>query len=64
LFHGAHDLNVDVRHLRGMPERLRDAGKQVTCTGNEGLRHGLGDSNERTGMMIEIDRFLASAVGG
>lgn len=63
LFHGSRDVNVDVRHSRAMADRLEDHGKQVIYTEFEGLRHGLRDSKVRTEMLLEIDRFLASALG-
>lgn len=63
LFHGSLDVNVNVRHSRAMAARLQDNGKQVSYTEYEGLQHGLRDSKVRTEMLIEIDRFLSSALG-
>lgn len=63
LFHGDLDLNVDVRHSRAMEDRLKDAGKQVAYSEYDGLEHSLDDSKVRTEMLMEIDKFLAGALG-
>lgn len=62
LFHGTKDQNVAVRHSRMMADRLKDAGKQVTYTEFEGLRHSLNDSAARTQMLSSIDNFLNGAL--
>ena len=63
LFHGTLDINVDVRHSRGMAEALKDKGKQVTYREYEELQHDLGDSKVRAEMLTDIDAFLSQALG-
>lgn len=63
LFHGTLDINVDVRHSQGMEDALKDAGKQVSYTEFDDLRHGLRDSDARTQMLASIDQFLSENLG-
>ncbi|HSJ77799.1 MAG TPA: prolyl oligopeptidase family serine peptidase, partial [Erythrobacter sp.] len=63
LFHGTLDLNVDVRHARGMESALKSAGKQVLYREYPDLQHGLGDSAVRTAMLTDIGRFLDTTLG-
>lgn len=63
LFHGTLDVNVDVRHSKGMADALNDAGKPVTYVEFEDLRHGLRDSDARTRMLGSIDSFLTQSLG-
>lgn len=63
LFHGTRDVNVDVRHSKGMADALEDAGKPVSFVEFEDLQHGLQDSDARTKMLGDIDRFLTESLG-
>lgn len=58
LYHGTLDLNVDVRHSRGMSDALNDAGKPVRYIEFEDLQHDLGDSKAREALLGSIDAFL------
>lgn len=62
LVHGTMDQNVAVRHSRTMNDRLKDAGKAVTYTEFDGLRHSLNDSAARAKMLAGIDGFLTSSL--
>ncbi len=63
LFHGTHDLNVDVRHSRGMESALKSAGRPVLYREYPDLQHDLGDSDVRTNMLTDIGRFLDEVLG-
>jgi dipeptidyl aminopeptidase/acylaminoacyl peptidase len=63
LFHGTLDINVEVRHSRGMEGALKDAGKPVLYREYPDLQHDLGDSKVRVDMLNDIGRFLDDALG-
>ena len=63
LYHGTFDVNVEVRHSKGMVDALKDAGKSVSYMEFEGLQHGLRDSNARAQMLGSIDSFLSESLG-
>ncbi|WP_226018492.1 S9 family peptidase [Novosphingobium sp. FKTRR1] len=63
LFHGDHDINVDIGESRMMNNRLKAAGKQVTFVEFPGLDHQLADSAARTRLLVESDAFLRKAMG-
>jgi acetyl esterase/lipase len=63
LFHGTLDINVEVRHSRGMEGALKGAGKQVLYREYPDLQHDLGDSKVRVDMLTDIGRFLDQALG-
>jgi len=63
LFHGTRDLNVDVRHSRGMAAALKSAGKQVIYREYPDLQHDLGDSTVRAQMLQDIGKFLDETLG-
>lgn len=63
LFHGDYDQNVDVGQSRLMASRLRSAGKTVEYTEFPGLDHQLADSDVRTRMLGDADKFLRAAMG-
>jgi acetyl esterase/lipase len=63
LFHGTRDLNVDVRHSRGMEKALKDAGKSVIYREYPDLQHDLGDSKVRANMLKDIGQFLDQSLG-
>ncbi len=58
LFHGTRDLNVAVRHSKDMEAALKSAGKSVIYREYPSLRHDLGDSSVRAGMLQDIGQFL------
>ena len=62
LFHGTLDINVEVRHSRGMESALKGAGKQVLYREYPDLQHDLGDSKVRVDMLTDIGRFLDEAL--
>lgn len=63
LFHGTLDLNVEVRHSRGMEAALKAAGKSVLYREYPDLQHDLGDSAVRAAMLTDIGQFLDTALG-
>jgi dipeptidyl aminopeptidase/acylaminoacyl peptidase len=63
LFHGTRDLNVDVRHARGMEKALKGAGKPVIYHEYEDLQHGLEDTTARIDMLTTIGSFLDEHLG-
>lgn len=63
LFHATRDLNVDVRHSRGMEKALKEAGKSVLYREYPDLQHDLGDSVVRASMLEDIGRFLDQSLG-
>jgi dipeptidyl aminopeptidase/acylaminoacyl peptidase len=63
LFHATRDLNVDVRHSRGMEKALKAAGKSVLYREYPDLQHDLGDSQVRASMLQDIGAFLDQSLG-
>lgn len=63
LFHGTLDINVEVRHSRGMESALKAAGKSVLYREYPDLQHDLGDSKVRVDMLTDIGQFLDQALG-
>ncbi len=63
LIHGTRDQNVDVEQSRLMRGRLEERGKPVTYIEYEDRDHQIDDAEARTGMLVAIDKFLASALG-
>lgn len=61
LFHGDHDLNVNVSHSKEMEEKLKKAGKNVTYFEYKDLDHNLSDSDVRKEMLVKIAEFLEKA---
>ncbi len=64
LFHGTRDLNVGVEQSRLMRARLEERDKRVKYVEYDGLDHYIDDTAARTGMLVEIDKFLDDALGG
>ena len=62
MFHGDHDLNVEVRHARLMEDRLKAAGKKAELVVYPALDHQLEDSAARTDMLTRSDAFLRAAL--
>lgn len=58
LFHGARDLNVNVRQSRLMASRLEEAGRPVTYREFDGLDHALDHGATRAAMLAELGGFL------
>jgi dipeptidyl aminopeptidase/acylaminoacyl peptidase len=63
MFHGALDLNVEIRHSRVMRDRLRDAGKSVELVEYPDLDHQLEDSAVRAELLRRSDAFLRRNLG-
>lgn len=63
LFHGDHDLNVNVIHSRRMDDALRGAGRSSELTVFSGLEHDLDDSEVRVRMLRRIGAYLAEKLG-
>ena len=64
LIHGTRDQNVGVGQSRLMRERLEASGKPVKYIEYAGHDHFIDDSQTRSNMLLEIDRFLAASLGG
>ena len=64
LVHGTRDQNVDVAQSHLMQARLRERGKSVRYIEYPNRDHYIDDAEARTGMLVEIDKFLAAALGG
>ena len=64
LFHGTRDLNVPVVQSRLMRDRLEERDKPVKYVEFEDLNHYIDDSTARTNMLVEIDKFLETSLGG
>jgi dipeptidyl aminopeptidase/acylaminoacyl peptidase len=64
LFHGTRDQNVAAAQSRLMQARLKERGKSVRYVEYENRDHYIDDSEARTGMLVEIDKFLSDALGG
>jgi dipeptidyl aminopeptidase/acylaminoacyl peptidase len=47
-----------------MQARLRERGKSVRYIEYQNRDHYIDDAEARTGMLVEIDKFLATALGG
>lgn len=58
MFHGDHDLNVNVGESRLMRDRLKAAGKAVDYVEFAGLDHQLEDDGVRAAMLERIDQML------
>ncbi|HEX7784036.1 MAG TPA: S9 family peptidase [Sphingobium sp.] len=63
MFHGDHDVNVNILQSRLMADRLRDAGKQGQLVVYPKLDHQLSDSAARADMLRKSDAFLRTALG-
>jgi len=63
LFHGALDLNVDIKQSRLMAERLTKAGVRNELVTWDHLDHQLDDSAARAQMLRKSDEFLRGAIG-
>jgi dipeptidyl aminopeptidase/acylaminoacyl peptidase len=63
LFHGDHDINVNIEQSRTMERRLRAAGRSVELVEYENRDHQLDDSFARGSMLMRIDGFLAQSLG-
>ncbi len=58
LFHGTHDLNVNVRQSQLMERRLQDAGKSVQYVEYEQRDHQIDETWARSNMLMTIGTFL------
>lgn len=58
MFHGDHDLNVNVGESRLMRDKLKAAGKSVDYVEVPGLDHQLLDDKVRADMLERIDQML------
>ena len=58
LFHGTHDLNVNVGQSRMMEDRLKAAGKPVELVIYEERDHSIDDSWARGNMLLRAAQFL------
>ena len=63
IFHGTHDLNVNIEQSRLMVDRLSDVDKEVEYHEFRGLAHSLSDGKARTEMLTKIDGFLSKTLG-
>lgn len=63
MFHGEHDLNVDIQQSRRMHDRLRDAGRQSDLVVYNDLDHYILDSNARAQLLQRSDTFFRQATG-
>ena len=63
IFHGDHDVNVNILQSRLMADRLRDAGKQGQLVVYPKLDHQLSDSAARADMLRKSDAFLRTTLG-
>lgn len=63
LFHGDLDRNVRSRQSRTMSESLQRAGRSVQLVTWKQLDHYLEDSEARTRLLAESDRFIQQAFG-
>jgi dipeptidyl aminopeptidase/acylaminoacyl peptidase len=63
LFHGTHDLNVDVEQARTMHDKLKSAGGRSELVVYPRLDHQLDDAAARTEMLRKSDAFLRAAFG-
>jgi len=63
MFHGDHDLNVDIGHSREMADKLRGAGKSVDLVEFKNLDHQLDSAAARSTLLSRSDTFLRKAMG-
>ena len=63
MFHGDHDLNVNVGQSQLMAGRLEKAGKQVEYVEFPDLDHQLASPAARTRLLSESNAFLRKALG-
>ncbi|PZU46736.1 MAG: S9 family peptidase [Sphingomonas sp.] len=63
MFHGDHDLNVDIAQSRYMKQQLERAGKSSTLVAFPGLDHYIEDGDARAKMLRESDTFLRKSFG-
>ncbi len=62
IFHGDHDVNVDVDHAKLMDKRLREAGKSSQLVIYPAIDHQLRDATVRADMLGKADAFLDKAL--
>ena len=62
IFHGDHDLNVDIQQSRVMAGALKGAGKKVELVEFRNLDHQLDDSDVRAQMLGKSAAFLKAAI--
>jgi dienelactone hydrolase len=63
MFHGTRDTNVGIAHAQRMDAALRAAGKPSALVTFDGLEHDLADSEARTRMLGQTERFLTASFG-
>lgn len=63
MFHGDHDLNVDISQSRLMEDALKRAGKRHELVVYPGLAHSLDDSAARTDMLARSARWIGAEIG-
>lgn len=63
MFHGARDVNVDLRHAQLMEAKLKEGGKRAELVVFPGLDHALDDSTARAQMLERADGFLRESLG-
>jgi dipeptidyl aminopeptidase/acylaminoacyl peptidase len=64
MFHGTRDLNSPVAQSRMMNSALEAKGKPVTYVELDGRDHYIDDEQARSRMLLQIDQFLATSLGG
>jgi dipeptidyl aminopeptidase/acylaminoacyl peptidase len=64
IIHGTEDTVVPVEQSRRMTATLKAAGKNVTYVELKGDDHWLSSASMRTQMLQEVEKILASALGG
>lgn len=62
MFHGTRDTNVGIAHAQRMDAALRAAGKSSALVTFDTLEHDLADSEARTRMLGQIERFLTASL--
>ncbi len=62
IFHGDHDLNVDIEQSRSMVGALKAAGKRVEFVQYRNLDHQLDDSETRRDLLAKSAAFLRAAI--
>jgi dipeptidyl aminopeptidase/acylaminoacyl peptidase len=63
MFHGDHDVNVNLNESKSMDTALRKAGKSSELVVYPGLDHQLPDGTVRADMLRRSDLFLRKALG-